>query len=239
MNRLILLAATAGSLVAAPALHAAPLLVGSTPLVHPANGLFPGQLSIDFTPGWWDTPHSGSLTGSGFTWTYDPVAFGEGFSKTFEVQNIARPNMTKVMTITLTGRSSFMPPSPVEICADALLCNSNNGKWDFWPNVTFLTGPEYPWFLIGASNLGFNNQTNLWSGQFQFRIRPQPAAEYVTFEQPKDVATWNRTVENLASMTLDITCVPEPSTWAMMIIGFGAVGGSVRRRRAIELAETA
>ena len=27
--------------------------------------------------------------------------------------------------------------------------------------------------------------------------------------------------------------VPEPATWAMMIIGFGAVGSMIRRRRAV------
>ncbi len=30
---------------------------------------------------------------------------------------------------------------------------------------------------------------------------------------------------------LDATAVPEPATWAMMITGFGLVGGSLRRRR--------
>ncbi|MBM6577743.1 PEP-CTERM sorting domain-containing protein [Microvirga sp. SRT01] len=28
-----------------------------------------------------------------------------------------------------------------------------------------------------------------------------------------------------------IGAVPEPSTWAMMIVGFGMVGGAMRRRR--------
>ncbi|MEN2786693.1 PEPxxWA-CTERM sorting domain-containing protein [Sphingomonas qilianensis] len=28
-----------------------------------------------------------------------------------------------------------------------------------------------------------------------------------------------------------VTAVPEPSTWAMMLVGFGAVGGAMRRRR--------
>lgn len=31
--------------------------------------------------------------------------------------------------------------------------------------------------------------------------------------------------------TLDIAGVPEPASWAVMIAGFGAVGGAVRRRR--------
>lgn len=32
---------------------------------------------------------------------------------------------------------------------------------------------------------------------------------------------------------LDDSAVPESATWAMMIVGFGAVGGAVRRRRAV------
>ena len=35
-------------------------------------------------------------------------------------------------------------------------------------------------------------------------------------------------VDNLAA----VSAVPEPATWAMMLIGFGAIGVSMRRRRA-------
>jgi hypothetical protein len=30
-----------------------------------------------------------------------------------------------------------------------------------------------------------------------------------------------------------VALVPEPATWAMMIIGFGAAGSMIRRRRAV------
>ncbi|MCW6535240.1 PEPxxWA-CTERM sorting domain-containing protein [Sphingomonas lycopersici] len=33
------------------------------------------------------------------------------------------------------------------------------------------------------------------------------------------------------AFTLNAASVPEPSTWAMMIIGFGAVAGTMRVRR--------
>ena len=33
------------------------------------------------------------------------------------------------------------------------------------------------------------------------------------------------------SVTAQIPAVPEPATWAMMIVGFGAIGASLRRRR--------
>lgn len=35
---------------------------------------------------------------------------------------------------------------------------------------------------------------------------------------------------------IGLSAVPEPSTWALMILGFGAVGGAMRRRRAGGLA---
>jgi hypothetical protein len=36
-----------------------------------------------------------------------------------------------------------------------------------------------------------------------------------------------------------VGAVPEPSTWAMMLIGFGAVGASLRRRRVSAIAQMA
>lgn len=44
----------------------------------------------------------------------------------------------------------------------------------------------------------------------------------------------------LDNVSLDITpagigAVPEPATWAMMLLGFGAIGGSIRMRRRTEL----
>jgi hypothetical protein len=36
----------------------------------------------------------------------------------------------------------------------------------------------------------------------------------------------------ISSITVSTPSVPEPATWAMLIAGFGAIGGSLRRRRA-------
>lgn len=41
------------------------------------------------------------------------------------------------------------------------------------------------------------------------------------------------------SGTLNVQAVPEPATWAMMILGFGAVGMALRRRRRPVLAQLA
>ena len=39
--------------------------------------------------------------------------------------------------------------------------------------------------------------------------------------------------------TLAINAVPEPGTWAMMLLGFGAIGFAIRRRRAPAIAQLA
>jgi hypothetical protein len=41
------------------------------------------------------------------------------------------------------------------------------------------------------------------------------------------------------SITIRPAAVPEPATWAMMLLGFGAVGFAMRRRRAPVLAQVA
>lgn len=41
---------------------------------------------------------------------------------------------------------------------------------------------------------------------------------------------------NLAVRYLDIQAIPEPATWALMLIGFGGLGAVLRRRRAAALA---
>lgn len=38
----------------------------------------------------------------------------------------------------------------------------------------------------------------------------------------------------ISNVTVNTTAVPEPATWAMMIAGFGLVGGAMRRRRSQE-----
>jgi len=35
-------------------------------------------------------------------------------------------------------------------------------------------------------------------------------------------------------LTASVSAVPEPATWAMMLIGFGAIGFAMRRRNAVK-----
>ena len=40
-------------------------------------------------------------------------------------------------------------------------------------------------------------------------------------------------VANLPALVTPAAAVPEPGTWAMLIAGFGLVGATIRRRRAL------
>ena len=39
------------------------------------------------------------------------------------------------------------------------------------------------------------------------------------------------TTDNFGGISLSLAAVPEPATWAMMIMGFGLIGGAYRSRR--------
>jgi hypothetical protein len=225
VKRFVILCVGCSAALAAPVLGRT-VMVGTAPLVHPSGGQYAGSLNIDFTEGWWDERHSGALEGSGFAWVYEPVAFGEGLSKTFKIDNVFEPNLTKVLTITLKVRAKFMP-DPGEIiqgpCRD----------FDFW-GCTQVVADFTPFVLLGASNIGFNDADKSWSGQFQYSERPQPGAEFVTFHK----SSFPADVVDILSMALDVSCVPEPASWGMMLAGFGVVGVSARRRRSKTVAAT-
>jgi hypothetical protein len=53
----------------------------------------------------------------------------------------------------------------------------------------------------------------------------------VTGLGPDGASTSNGDFQLLTSGQLEIAAVPEPATWALMIIGFGMIGGTLRARR--------
>jgi hypothetical protein len=63
-----------------------------------------------------------------------------------------------------------------------------------------------------------------------------PLPLIVNFDQTKTVRLYindSTRADNVGGVSLRITAVPEPTTWALMIGGFGIAGGMLRRRRAV------
>lgn len=64
-------------------------------------------------------------------------------------------------------------------------------------------------------------------------FRSQPVTGPFSFAIFPGTGTGNFTIRNglVTNFSATIAAVPEPATWGLMILGFGAVGGALRRRR--------
>ena len=106
----------------------------------------------------------------------------------------------------------------------SLTLNSSSVGIDFTSAI--LTGPGGPYELIEEFDNGVSEFWNLSSlfleaGTYQLTINGN-----------------NSSTGSLGG-TVTINAVPEPGTWAMMLLGFGAAGYAMRRRRAPVLAQMA
>jgi hypothetical protein len=71
---------------------------------------------------------------------------------------------------------------------------------------------------------------------------PARAKGYLGFQRATndisrfDIQGYYFGARNLSTLTSSTAAVPEPATWAMLIVGFVGTGAAIRRRRAIALA---
>ncbi|MBU0801782.1 MAG: choice-of-anchor C family protein [Alphaproteobacteria bacterium] len=72
---------------------------------------------------------------------------------------------------------------------------------------------------------GFNKANMGWTN-YQYSFVATGASTTLSFAS-QDATSFGAALDNV-SVT---AAVPEPATWAMMILGFGLVGGAMRRRR--------
>lgn len=99
-------------------------------------------------------------------------------------------------------------------------------------NVPGGGGPPQPWSitLTGYDGDGtvftefFDNITN--DQFFNFVTSNNQVISSIEFRTSSEVALGQLRLDGLAAQV-----IPEPATWAMMIIGFGGVGAILRRRR--------
>ena len=102
-----------------------------------------------------------------------------------------------------------------------------DGATELFHRVNAGGNPQYVDTLVDISTASFANSLADASGNWSFGFRAGGAGFQGSSDEGWGIDNWS------IYGTLAPGAVPEPSTWAMMIIGFGAVGGAMRRRRAI------
>lgn len=149
----------------------------------------------------------------------------------------AAPANAQLLTFNLTGSrtASFTLDSSAP---NSFTSNALTGNQIFFNNVTGTFGGS-----AGTANISFGTNLiadlNIQSANLGFTQLSVPGD---LFSGPASSPTFNLGTFNLSGgftagpATLTITraavaAVPEPGTWAMMLLGFGAIGASMRRRR--------
>lgn len=151
-----------------------------------------------------------------------------------------------VSGMTYTGNTFFNTPFASYVAPYAAQTFIGTGKVDKYAGVS------------GASTWGAGPFTPAWGGQtgagVSLRMQDQSIWVPLGYVSGTDLGISTATYTNTDFATLGLTsgtyvytfgqgatadtftieipgAVPEPSTWAMMLIGFGAIGASMRRRK--------
>lgn len=119
---------------------------------------------------------------------------------------------------------------------------SSNGA----ATLAFTAATSYLSFLWGSPDLYNSLTINSTSGSQTFTAQSlgfpvtngnQSVSQYVRFQASAGTLINSVTFNNVPSQdafesaNFSITAVPEPATWAMMLIGFGGMGLMMRRRK--------
>lgn len=142
----------------------------------------------------------------------------DGVSGDFGDDTVLGGNFTRTFTINLAQSGA------ISLTANSATTEPFNDL-DFtsitFAGQSFVTGSVEPDFR-------FLNLSNVMAGDYQLVVNGRSGgngafAGTIAFT-PSDISSGPG------------GAIPEPATWAMMILGFGAAGYSLRRRRALEVA---
>jgi hypothetical protein len=170
---------------------------------------------------------------------------------TFDIQDIAAPVERLNGNFSVTLDPDFNPftndavPTDANIWTPLVGFDESFSRVDFFPFAS-----SDPGFLIGWVTGGGDTNNTTLNPSYDYRIRfilnpdysivsargavrywdglgNYPTIAFDTADERGRIAAWSIVVEGGGP-----GAVPEPAAWALMIAGFGLVGGAARRRRA-------
>lgn len=155
-----------------------------------------------------------------------------GYSFTFDLDTSRAPSVSTSTTLRYAPTTiTYSLPGSATVYTDTV---SNLGPSFFTPidqgGISILRLPQgtdrQPRFFQEPGNALFTGPTTapVWkTGTYQLSM------------QPKNVSSDVQTFDYRVTIT-ELGAVPEPATWGMMIIGFGAMGSAMRIRRRAQVA---
>ncbi len=125
--------------------------------------------------------------------------------------------------------------SPTNLYQSANIASTGPQAFTFTPNVAVVAGQQYVAYLTTfGANLNANASTTMVGGD----ALPDSYFVWKNAGDPHDGTQWGYTNRSLtfgnalfSASFSGAGAVPEPTTWALMIIGFGAMSAALRRQR--------
>ena len=200
---------------------------------------------------------SGWYTNSGFTAGVTNINVGSSNLSgdiynnwlAFNLTGLATQNITSA-TLTFLGANGVNTSATSETLGlfaysgsiDALLANSPNnvgiftdlGNGDSYGTALVPGGPIQQFTVtLSAAAIADLNAAAQNPGDSRFVVGGSLQSISGRFANEQLFAIFGSAAARspAAFLTLETSAVPEPATWAMMLMGFGAVGVSIRRRR--------
>jgi hypothetical protein len=149
---------------------------------------------------------------------------GDYTSGSFSNTNVAKGDFTDTLSFTIAKDGTL-----VGSATNNAIKFQKTGDLDFTPGEVFLLGP-------GGSKTIFDMVDNTGlDSTFKFNIADLAAGNYTLSISGH---SFSNTASYGGQMSFAASAVPEPAVWGMMIMGFGAIGYGMRRRK-VTFAKTA
>ncbi|MFA7440120.1 MAG: NF038132 family protein [Sphingomonadaceae bacterium] len=199
---------------------------------------------------WSDTAYDSGLAFSGLLLDNSVIGDGSSADKPLLPGNIGPNGEFQFEFVATPNETVFIDPF-ITTGYDYAVQSGPNILSALFPDLTFDVDGYEIWTLDMTTFLGtalggvlfdFTSLFGYEDGITGFALRgidvanaldPTNVTAFVTGLNFADAGTVQMTQTPVTTFVPDANVVPEPATWAMMIAGFGLVGGALRRRRAV------